>query len=300
MYDLADSVALYSLTADPLPCAIPAGCLDLDAAAEADVLLNRRYDMRPETLRRFRRSALLDLDPGMLQSWVTRGDFSIARHDAYFSIGEGVGRPGSRIPDLGVRWQHTVPCVALDWWQFCRASRDAPFTTVTHWSWGSQGKRSGFQRYLDLPRVTSQPMELALSLIADDEFHELEARGWRIRDAHNLTSTPWDYQHYIQSSFGEFSCARPIYVRLNSGWVSDRTVCYLASGKPVVVQNTGPSDYLPSSAGMFRFRSPDSARRSLERVIADYEQQSKLARDLAEEHFDARNVAASVLERTLA
>ena len=127
-------------------------------------------------------------------------------------------------------------------------------------------KRSGFEPFLDLPRHTAQPLELALCL-ADDEGDDrrvLQERGWRVRHAYSVTSTPWDYQGYIQASQGEFSCVKPSCVRLANAWVSDRTLCYLASGKPAVVQHTGPSRFLPDAEGLFRFRDVGEAARCLE------------------------------------
>ena len=118
-------------------------------------------------------------------------------------------------------------------------------------------------------------------------------------DAYAVASTPWDYQRYIQDSRGEFSCVKPACVRLQNAWVSDRTLCYLASAKPAVVQHTGPSRFLPDAAGMFRFRDLLEAARCLEQVAADYERQCRLARALAEEYFDARKVVGRVLERAL-
>jgi hypothetical protein len=183
---------------------------------------------------------------------------------------------------------------------------------VSHWSarewvcFGAESylndKRSGFLPFLDLPRHTTQPLELALCLAADEneERQGLEARGWRIRHAHEVAATPPEYQCYLQGSRGEFSCAKPSCVRLQNAWISDRTLCYLASGKPAVVQHTGPSDFLPDAAGLFRFRDLVEAARCLERVAADYDRQCRLARGLAEEYFDARTVVRRVLERTLA
>jgi hypothetical protein len=162
-------------------------------------------------------------------------------------------------------------------------------------------KRAGFLPFLDLPRSTDHPLELALLLAPweDDERVALQQRGWRVRDAHEVASTPWDYQRYIYDSCGEFSCAKPTYVRLETAWISDRTICYLASGKPAVVQHTGDSRILPDAAGLFRFRSMKEAAHCLEKVVDDYEQQCRLARALAEEHFDAQKVVGHVLERAL-
>ncbi len=121
-----------------------------------------------------------------------------------------------------------------------------------------------------------------------------------MRHSHDVSSTPWEYQDYIQYSLGEFSCVKPSCIRLQNAWVSDRTLCYLASGKPAVVEHTGPSRFLPDAAGLFRFRDVGEAVRCLETAAADYEGQCRLARALAEEYFDAPKVVGSVLERALA
>jgi hypothetical protein len=309
-YGLAEHVALWSWSGQALPRG--AGeFLDLEAAAQADLLLNVEYFAPAEVVGRFRRSALLDIDPGLLQLWVSEGSIRLARHDVYFTIGETVGRPGARFPDAGLRWCYTPPAVALDWWPVHPAPEGAPFTTVTHWSGRDyvgdeqsgypNDKRAGFLPFLDLPRLTGQPLELAVYL-ADDEADEralLHSLGWRISDPTRVASTPWDYQRYIQASRGEFSCAKPSCVRLENAWVSDRTLCYLASGKPAVVQHTGPSRFLPDAAGVFRFRDLAEAVRGLEAAAANHERQAGLARALAEEYFDARKVAGALLERAL-
>jgi len=321
-YGLAERVALCSCTTEPLPPGAVADCVDLEsAAAEADLLLNVSYNGDAAVLRLFRRTALIDIDPGLLQVWLSERQIELPRYDTYFSIGETVGQPNARFPDGGLRWNHTPPCVALDWWPVRRAPDDAPFTTVSHWhtyrEWVCYGeesylndKRSGFLPFLDLPRHTRQPLELALCLAADEELRldpdeeeerrTLEEHGWRVRHSYSVASTPWDYQNYVQNSRGEFSCVKPSCVRLQNAWVSDRTLCYLASGKPAVIQHTGPSRFLPDAAGLFRFRDLEEAARCLEVVAADYDHQCRLARALAEEHFDAGKVARRVLERALA
>jgi hypothetical protein len=166
--------------------------------------------------------------------------------------------------------------------------------------WYPNEKRDGFLPFLELPRHTAEPLELALDFVPQDEDQILlREQGWQVRESVAVASTPWDYQRYIQESRGEFSCAKPSYVRLATAWVSDRSLCYLASGKPVVVQHTGPSRFLPDAAGLFRFRTAEEAARSLEAVAADYDRQCRLARALAEEYFDARTVVKRVLERAL-
>jgi hypothetical protein len=310
-YGLVKCLALYSSTDGPLSLDVAdMGCLDLDAAAGSDLLLEFRYDTPLRIVKRFRRSALLDIDPGFSQAWISKGRISLTPHDVYLTTGETVGQPGSRVPDTGMRWIYTRPCVALDWWPPHEATTKAPFTTVAHWYAGGwleddanahlDDKRSGFLPFLDLPRHTDQPLELALDLPSQDEqWCMLEDRGWRVVDSHGVATTPWDYQHYIQDSFGEFSCAKPACLKLENAWVSNRTLCYLASGKPAVVQHTGPSRFLPDSAGLFRFRDLKQAAQFVEKAVIDYKNQCKLARALAEEYFDARNVVGVLLERAL-
>lgn len=313
-YGLAERVALCSSTDGAIPTGERGRCLDLEDAREADLLLNIRHDMPCDVVRLFRRSALLDIDPGLLQTWMSRGQVKVAPHDTYFTIGETVACGDPRIPNVGVRWRHTPPAVALDWWPVRSTVGDAAFTTVAHWfasaaieaPWDVDDKRSGFLPILDLPRRTPQRLELALSLGRDSdervvkERAALVAHGWDVRNARDVASTPWAYQHYIQASRGELSGAKPSYLRLQTAWISDRTVCYLASGKPALVQHTGPSRFLPDAAGLFRFRTVQEAAQQLDAVASDYERQCRLARTLAEEHFDARRVVARVLDRALA
>ncbi len=310
-YGLAECVALCSFTDEPLPRDTVGECLDLEAAAEADLLLDLEYLIAPKLVGRFRRTALVDIDPGLMQVWMSKGLINLARHDVYFTTGETVCQQGSRIPEAGLQWQYTPPCVALEWWPMHQPGRDAAFTTVSHWAmdeWEedadglySNDKRTGFLPFLGLPQHTSQPLELALCLSPSEEEEraELQKRGWRVRHSYDVAPTPWEYQRYIQDSLGEFSCVKPSCIHLQNAWVSDRTLCYLASGKPSVIQHTGASRFLPDAAGMFRFRDMGEAVRCLETVMADYEQQCRLARALAEEYFDAQKVVGSVLERAL-
>jgi hypothetical protein len=144
-------------------------------------------------------------------------------------------------------------------------------------------------------------LELALQLREKDEDDRrmLLNHGWHVRDAWAVTGTPWDYQRYVQTSLGEFSCVKPSCVRLQNAWISDRTLCYLASGKPALVEHTGASRFLPDREGLFRFRDVPEAVRCLNALSDDYERHCQLARGLAEEHFDAKKVVAEVLERSL-
>jgi len=278
---------------------------------QADVLLNFHYAMDPALLARFRRTALVDIDPGLLQFWISRGQLSVHPHDCYFTTGETVGTPAALFPDCGLAWIHIRPAVCLDRWPYAYDPHDATFTTVSIWDsddWIVDGsevyentKRIAFLQFAELPRMTSQALELALYLGDRDveDRYVLESHGWRVHHSREVARTPEMYQSYIQQSRGEFSCAKPSCMKFQNAWVSDRSLCYLASGKPVVVQHTGPSAFLPNGEGMFRFSTLKEAADALAAINADYERHCRSAREIAEAYFDAKQVAASILNFSL-
>jgi hypothetical protein len=281
----------------------------------ADLLLNFHYAIDPRLLSWARRTALLDIDPGLLQFWIGAGQLAVPPHDRYLTTGETVGTRGARVPDCGLRWTRVRPPVCLDLWPVAYDPGCAAFTTVSSWSsadWlevnengktvlRDNTKRRSFLRFVDLPLRTRQPLELALFLVADDEADRarLERYRWRVRDSRQVAGTPEAYRAYIGGSRGEFSCAKPSCLAFRNAWISDRTLCYLASGKPAVVQYTGRSEYLPSGEGLFRFRTPDQAVEALEEINADYERHCGAARAIAETHFDAERVLERVLNAAL-
>jgi len=309
-FGLADTVALYSLTDEPLAPDVVADTMDLDAASEADLLLNTWHSLPAPVVKRFRRSAFVDTDPGLLQIWMTRGDVRVAPHHLYFTIGETVGTPEARFPDCGIRWRYTPPPVYLPAWPTVRVDSTAPYTTVTHW-WGSrfefegqvinEEKHVSFLEYQALPSQTPARLELAICLGEHyDEWRaRLEPSGWKIRQAWDVSATPEQYRAYIQQSRGEFSCAKPACMTLANSWVSDRTLCYLASGKPAIVQHTGSSRVLPDAAGLFRFKNLDEAVQAFSTVESDYERHAGLARQLTEDYFNGCAVVGRVLEQAL-
>ena len=281
---------------------------------QADLLLNFHYAISPSLLARFRRTALIDIDPGLLQLWISTGQLSVAPHGVYFTTGETVGTAAATFPGCGVTWRHIRPPVCLERWPFTFDPGCKVFTTVSSW-WShdwvkdadgrlfDNNKRVSFMDFLDLPHRTSQPLELALCLgnkahdIADRQM--LEGCGWKVRHAYDVSRTPAMYQSYVQESRGEFSCAKPTCMKFQGAWVSDRTLCYLASGKPVVVQHTGPSSILPNGKGMFRFSTMEEAVGALEAINADYQRHCRAAREIAETHFDSRRVMEGILNLAL-
>jgi hypothetical protein len=309
-WDLANGLAFTTPAGATPPGDVATGALDFETVAQADLLLNLWHSLPAEVVRRFRRSALIDTDPGLLQTWMTNGSVNVAPHDVYFTIGETVGTPRARCPDCGVQWIYTPVPVFLPEWPAVPPDGAAAYTTVAHW-WGGKfehdgttfwnEKRVAFLDYLELPARARVPLEVAVCLAqCFDEFRQLmEPKGWRVREAWDVSSTLEAYRAYIQRSRGEFSCAKPAYVRLETAWVSDRTLCYLSSGRPAIVQHTGRSKFLPDGEGLFRFRDLDEAAAALCAAEADYEYHCRQARALVEEHFDARRVVARVLERAL-
>jgi hypothetical protein len=304
-----EEIALASPNGEPLVGELSDHYLSCDdVAAEADLLLDLGHNRSPTEVKHFSRTAFVDIDPGLLQLWMESGETSGADYDRYFTIGETVGTTRARFPDGGLTWIYSPPPVFLDEWTVAPSEPEAAYTTVTHLYAGTveingeefnNDKRTAFLEYLDLPSRTPQRLELALCLGTDDSRDRplFERAGWHVRDAWNVTSTPQDYAAYIRSSRGEFSCAKPSCLRLENAWISDRTICYLASGKPAIVEYTGPSNYLPDGEGLFRFRNINQAAAMLEAAESEYERHSRAARKLAEEYFDARKVVARVLEQ---
>lgn len=280
----------------------------------ADLLLNFHYAIDPRLLGCARRSALVDIDPGLLQFWMSTGQLSVPAHDRYLTTGETVGTSSARFSDCGLDWIHIRPCVSLDLWPVSFDPRCETFTTVSTWLTTDflkvtengrtvlreNTKRVSFLQFQKLPRLTNQPLELALYLVDKDaaDRASLERSGWRIRHSREVTSSPETYRSYIQASRGEFSCAKPSCMALQNAWISDRTLCYLASGKPVVVQDTGPSAWLPSGDGMFRFTTLEEAAAAFEAINANYMRHCRSARELAA-CCDAADVAGRILDESL-
>ncbi len=277
----------------------------------ADFLLNFDYRIDSGLLSCFRRTALVDIDPGLLQFWMATRQLLVSPHDVYITTGETVGTPSALFPDCGRLWFQIRPPICLERWPYVHDPRCEAFTTVSSW-WGEEyvtdgtqcydnNKRAAFLEFVELPRRTSQRLELALWFGEGDAQDQrlLESHRWRVRHSREVAATPESYQAYIQRSRGEFSCAKPSCMKFQNAWISDRTLCYLASGKPVVVQNTGPSAFLPNGEGMFRFATLEEAADALATINRDYERHCRAARAIAEAYFDAKQVLGAILNVAL-
>ena len=274
----------------------------------SDLLLNFNPWIAPDLLSRFRRTALVDIDPGLHQVWLEQGQIVSPPHDVYFTVGEEVP-PTTDTEGRSRRWHSISPPVCLENWRYSFNERSERFTTVTSWfgdyvttssSSFDNGKRISFLEFLELPQHTRQEFELAVGLkdVAPDRSL-LERNGWRVRDVAEVADTPDAYRAYIQTSRAEFSCAKPFVVRHGNGWVSDRSACYLASGKPIVVQDTGPSTNLPTGEGVFRFSTLAEAIDAVTEVNSHYRIHCEAARATAERYLDAGRVAETILSVAL-
>jgi hypothetical protein len=285
----------------------------LDVAEEADLLVNIGGHLRVEKLRgRFRRAAYFDDDPGFTQIWQAQGYLGkrLAGHDYWFTVGENVGRKDCPIPTCGIPWQHLPPLVTLDHWPVCLQPDLDRFTTVGTWR-GPYGpleyrgttyglKAHELRKVIQLPQLSPSRYEIALD-IGPADGHDLQAlrsNGWSLVDPKLAAGTPESFRRYVQGSGAEFSVAQQVYVGTWSGWFSDRTVRYLASGKPALVQDTGFSQHYPSGEGLIPFRCLDEAIAGAARLVRDYERHARAARSLAETYFDAARVIGKLLEIT--
>jgi hypothetical protein len=273
----------------------------------ADLLLNIGGVCWLPEFKLCRRRALIDMDPFFSQ---VKGFASEVLQDyhVHFSYGANIGGDGCTIPTRGFDWYSTVPPVVLDLWDGAAdRSSNASFTTVANWgAYGDfvyEGEEYGqknreFQRLLPLPDRSGQNLEIALSGAGDHVRQQLRNAGWSVISGGAVAGTNIPrYQDYIQSSRGEFSAAKHAYVKTRSGWFSDRSVCYLAAGLPVILQDTGYGDWLPIGRGVLPFSSLDEAVECLARVNREYELHRRAARELAETVFDYRVVLSALLQR---
>jgi len=278
-------------------------------AAAADLLINISGHLRvPELTTAVRRRAYIDLDPGFTQFWHADGWTGLADHDTYFTVGENIGRPGCDIPTCGIDWHPVPPPVVLADWPLSDDSAPGRFTTVGAWR-GAFGviERDGhmyglkvheFRKVMELPTKVPLDFEIALDIYPGDDRDRksLEEHGWHLVRPAEAVRGPQQFRRYVQGSGAEFSVAQGIYVDTNSGWFSDRSVRYLASGRPALLQDTGFSANYPVGEGLVAFRTLDDAAAGAERIAADYPAHRAAARALAEERFDSDRVLPRFLE----
>lgn len=254
------------------------------------------------------RRIYIDADPGFTQINIVGGNSELANTiehcDRLFTIGQRLGAEDCLIPTIGRHWLKTLPPVALPYWS--AMEDDAThFSSIMQWhsyqevvyagvSYGNKDKE--FLKFIDIPQLTKQPFRIALS---GGFPNELFQHGWEVIPGWIASFTLESYQTFVQESRAEFGVAKHGYVATKGGWFSDRSVCYLASGRPVLVQDTGLSDWLPIGEGILTFSDQKEAANGIAAINADYERHSYAARRLAEEYFDSDKVLSSLLEAAM-
>jgi hypothetical protein len=283
-------------------------------ARGADLLLNVSGMLRDERLlEAVPVRAFLDLDPGFNQVWEATGEgMGFGLHTHFVTVGVRIGAEDCPIPTLGRNWIPTLPPVALAHWP---AAREAPardaFTSVGNWrSYGSiehdgvaYGQRAhSLRRLFELPRRSASSLQLALGIHPDEveDLRALRENGWELLDPDAVAGTPRDYAEFVRSSKAELGVAKRGYVVSRSGWFSDRSACYLASGRPVVAEDTGFAAALPTGEGLLAFSGVEEAAAAVEEVEADPARHGRAARQVAEEHLDSRQVLERLLQRLTA
>jgi hypothetical protein len=224
------------------------------------------------------------------------------------TIGQAIGQPGCPVPTCGLSWIPTAQPVVLSHWPVAGAIVHDGLTTVGNWrgygsiehvgvSYGQ--KAHSLRRFIELPSRTREKFLPALAIHPGEtrDLEALRANGWQLLDPAEVADTPEHYQQFIQTSKAEFGVAKSGYVASRCGWFSDRSICYLASGRPVLAQDTGFRSFLPAGDGLFAFATPDDVLASLDELNRDYGRHARAARALAEEHFDSDKVLARLLDR---
>ncbi|NOR40076.1 MAG: glycosyltransferase family 1 protein [Gammaproteobacteria bacterium] len=253
--------------------------------------------------------AFIDVDPGFTQFGLENGDSlltdTVTHCQRHFTVGQNLGNKDCQIPSAGYEWLKIMPPISLPDWPFADSGNATDFSSVMDWRGFHDVEYKGqiygqkdreFPRFLELPRATSQSFSLAQ--MGGDEAR-LERHGWCVTPGWIPSATPWSYRDYIQDSRAEFGVAKHGYVKSQGGWISDRSVCYLASGRPVLVQDTGQGNSLPVGEGMLCFGNLSEAEAGVAAINADYEHHRQVARMLAERYFDAEKVFPAFLEATL-
>jgi Phosphotransferase enzyme family len=279
----------------------PRATLGRYTGPDLDLLLNVSGMLRDErVLARTPIRVYLDLDPVFNQLWHAQGvDVDLDGHTHYVTV-------GGRVPATGHDWIHTLPPVVLDRWPVGgEVERDA-FTTVANLrSYGSiehEGVRYGQKAHslrglLDLPRATGERFAIVLDAHPDEpDLGALRERGWELLDPREHAGTPERYAGFVRGSKAEIGIAKEGYVVSGSGWFGDRSAAYLASGRPVLAQDTGFGEWLPTGAGLFSFSHTDDVLAAIEALDFDYGRHARAARAIAEEHLDSRRVLTRLLQ----
>jgi hypothetical protein len=280
-----------------------------DAARSANAIITLAAHYRREPwprLERVRPRILIEQDPGYSHLWAEGGDPRdiFGEHDVYFTVGANVGSARCRLPTFGIQWHPYFNPVELELWSTRDDGADGAFRSVAglrDYGWLEfEGKTLGpkieeLQAFAALPELTGEHVEIVSDLDEDDpDRAPLEARGWRFRPPVDVAD-PESFRAFVLESAGEFSVAKGGYVGTRCGWFSDRSACFLAAGRPVVLQATGFEDVLPTGCGLFAVRDVEQAAAAIREIRAEPQVHAAAARRIAREHFDANRVLPAML-----
>ncbi len=298
-----------------IPCAgMPLGKvtqLYRDADAILNVCGSQEFN---EDLLKSDRILYVESDPGVEQIKVDKGETStieyLKAHRALFTFGENIGGPEFPVPLHGFRWLPTRQPVVTDLWK--TASPPAPgavFTSVANWNTSGKkdiewrgdkylwSKSLEFLKFIEAPKRAGEEFELATTINDGSLREKFAANGWRFTDPGPMSISYDDYREYLRNSKGEFTAAKDQYVRLRTGWFSDRTACYLASGRPAITQETGFTRHYGGAKGLFAFQTLEEIGEAVRAINADYASHSRAAFEVAKEYFEAEKVLRDLLEK---
>lgn len=286
----------------------------LDRLAGPNTILNLSYSIHPPILLKFERRIFCDLDPSEIIYWMTRMEMGQSSHHEFWTLGLNVNSsdcklltavaaalPGSSFESQRpkIEWKTFYPLVDTKLYQSRARLRAAKFTTIGQWYWGGAvevdgdfpdlSKKYAFEQYLDLPqRVPTARFELAMHMNPDDpERERLRMRGWSIVDPHQIARTPKKFRGYLASASGEFTAIKGVDVAWKTGWLSDRAAAFLATGRPVITEDSGAGKYLPRASGFHFVTDLDGAVAAVEDVLVNWQRRSRQARHCAVEVFDS-------------
>ncbi len=282
-----------------------------EIVGQADILLDISGKLRDdELLSAASRAVYLDIDPAFTQLWQhAQGiDMGFGGHSDFVTVGLNIGQPGCAVPTLGLPWLTTLQPVVLERWPAAPPRKGGPLTTIANWrGYGSieyEGifygqKVHALRELITLPTLTPEVFELALVIDAGEvkDLAALAAHRWQIVDPSAVAGTPNDYQAFIHASKAEFGLAKTGYVASHCGWFSDRSICYLASGRPVIAQDTGFGSVLPTGRGLLTFSTIPDVLEAIASLNENYDDHVREARALAEDHFDSDVVLGRLLSR---
>lgn len=280
-------------------------------AKRADLLINVSGMLTdPALLEAIPRRAYLDLDPAFIQVWHhTYGiDMRFAAHTHFVTIGQRLGLDGCPVPTCGREWLKTQQPVVLDEWPWTEPREAADLTTIGNWrGYGSvefEGQHYGqkahsLRQFIALPRFTKEKLAPALAIhpAEESDLAALSDNGWTVQNPSRVAPSPSTYRRFIQQSKAEFGIAKSGYVASRCGWFSDRSCCYLASGRPVIAQQTGFQEFLPVGRGLFAFETMEHILAAIEELRSNYRRHALAAREIAEEHLESGMVLSRLLEQ---